>query len=86
MLVYYHVRIIRHRLLEAGSSAISGQAWFKPVFEVSRVSFLSLNKGVSHHPGRREAAGVSITLLRTAPNLTGRNCLLLEFSKVMFSG
>ena len=88
---YYHVRIIRRRLLEAGSSAVSGQAWFKPVFKVSRVCpsplvSRTLNKGVSHHLGRREAVGVFITLLKTAPNLTLKTCFLLEFSNVMFSG
>lgn len=91
MLMYYHVRIIRRRLLEAGSSAVSGQAWFKLVFKVSRVCrsplvSRTLNKGVSHHPGRREAVGVFIILLKTAPNLTLKTCLLLEFSNVMFSG
>ena len=84
MLMYYYVRIIRLRLLEARSSASSGQAWFEPCL-VSRPCHSSpvsptLNKGVREAAEAREAAAVFITLLRTAPNLTLRNCFSLEFS------
>ncbi|CAI9162330.1 unnamed protein product [Rangifer tarandus platyrhynchus] len=41
MLMYYYVRIIRLRLLEARSSASSGQAWFEPVFGLQALPFLS---------------------------------------------